>query len=372
MPLREPGLPAGGLGDLDRRGGVRAATSSWSAIASRSTAASAGRPAAANASAAARRARQRRLAVALQVVDRGQPALGAGQPLAGARAGEDRADLTPGPRRPRPARPTSSALRGVATRAPRCAPPRSSSVRPQLERLAAGPGRVAGARGPRATPRPRAASGVPGAGLVARAQPVGRDLPARARPPPRAPRPAGGGGPGAAARARRRRAPRASGRGGRRPGPGRPRATSSRSTSSASAAGARRRSPTSSRSNASPATAAASAAARASARELGGAHQHRVADRVRHRHLAVLGQLEPVRVPLVSAPVARSARASSSTKKGSPCVRSWIVRASDGRGDVLEDPRQQLGGLRPARAAPASARPGARGGAARCAGRRSA
>ena len=123
--------------------------------------------------------------------------------------------------------------------------------------------------------------------------------------------------------------------------------------------------PTSSRSNASPATAAASAARAPPRRELRGAHQHGVADRVGHRHLAAVRELEPARA-LVQRVRQRAARAaSSSTKNGTPWVRSWTARPATGAGAPPRISVEQLGRSRPRRAAPRSARRAARRGAAR-------
>ena len=98
-----------------------------------------------------------------------------------------------------------------------------------------------------------------------------------------------------------------------------------------------------------------------------GAHQHRVADGVGHRHVAVAAELEAARARPASRPLTASARASSSTKNGTPCVRSWSARTSAGEGVSAEQAARAARRSRRRRAARARARRGGRRGAARCA-----
>ena len=70
----------------------------------------------------------------------------------------------------------------------------------------------------------------------------------------------------------------------------------------------------------------------ARARELGHADQHRVADGVGQRHVSPARELHPAPPLGAARRSTRSAPASSSTKNGSPSVRSWIARVSDGEG----------------------------------------
>ena len=279
------------------------------------------------------------------------PPLGVGQRAAGAR----RRGAPPRPRaarapprrgRPRARRARRSARRRRAAR--RRARPRATGRAPGAR---AGPrrgrrGRRPLRRPPRAAPRARAA-------CRARRASAWRPRPDRRRGLA-APRRAGGGARAGAATGRRRRSPRARADGGRRRGPARSRATRPAGEQLVEPGLARQRGHEL-EVEAGAERGRASRPRRARCRTASPVcTQHGVADRLRQRDVARRARARAPSGPASGARPAAAPPASSSTKNGTPPVRSCSVAARRGDGGCAEHLLGQQRGARARRAGRAS------------------